>query len=124
MGSSSNSVISFGFKLVGAWCAVVLFTASQYSLIYTTTSGNPHWAGALQVAAVQWLPWLVVGPCVIALAQRFPLRGARWPRHLALHLIATAVVALIVTRSSGAAYLRNIHTVAIVYWLLVAGTGL
>jgi two-component system, LytTR family, sensor kinase len=124
MGLSSKSVISFVSRLLGAWCAVVLFTASQYSLIYTTTSGSPHWAGALRVAALQWLPWLVVGPCVIVLAQRFPLRGALWPRNLALHLIATLIVALIVTRSYGAAYLRNIHTVAIVYWLLVAGTHL
>lgn len=124
MGLSSKSVISFASKLVGAWCAVVLFTASQYSLIYTTTSGAPHWAGALRVAAVQWLPWLVVGPCVIVLAQRFPLRGALWPRNLALHLVATFIVAAIVTRSYGAAYLRNLHTVAIVYWLLVAGTHL
>src|SRR5215469_3140930 len=99
MGLSSKSVISFASKLVGVWCAVVLFTASQYSLVYTTTSGNPHWAGALRVAAVQWLPWLVVGPGVIVLAQRFPLRGAPWPRNLALHLVATFIVALIVTRS-------------------------
>jgi two-component system LytT family sensor kinase len=124
MGSSSKSVISFVSKLVGAWCAVVLFTASQYSLIYTTTSGSPHWAGALRVSAIQWLPWLVVGPCIIVLAQRFPLRGAHWPRNLTLHVLATFAVALIVTRSVGAAYLRNIHQVAIVYWLLVAGTHL
>ena len=124
MGSSSKSVISGASKLVGAWCAVVLFTASQYSLIYTTTSGDPHWAGALRVSALQWLPWLVVGPCVIVLAQRFPLRGGQWPRHLAVHLVATVLAAALVTQSYGAAFVRNIHTVAIVYWLLVAGTHL
>jgi two-component system LytT family sensor kinase len=124
MGSSSKSAISFVSRLLGAWCAVVLFTASQYSLIYTTTSGSPHWAGALRVSALQWLPWLVVGPCVILLAQRLPLRGASWPRNLGVHLITMFVVAAVVTRSSGVAYLRNIHQVAIVYWLLVAGTHL
>jgi len=41
-----------------------------------------------------------------------------------LHVLATFAVALIVTRSVGAAYLRNIHQVAIVYWVLVAGTHL
>lgn len=124
MGSSSKSVISFVSKLVGAWCAVVLFTASQYSLVYTTTSGNPHWAGALRVAALQWLPWLVVGPCVIVMAQRFPVRGAHWSRNLALHLVLTFTAGIIVTRSVGAAYLRNINQVVLVYWLLVAGTYL
>jgi len=124
MGLSSKSVISFVSKLVGAWCAVVLFTASQYSLIYTATGGAPHWLMALRVSALQWLPWLVVGPLVVLVARRFPLRGPGWPRHVAVHVLATLVVAAVVTRSFGAEFLRNIHTVAIVYWLLVAGTYL
>ncbi|HTD62901.1 MAG TPA: sensor histidine kinase [Gemmatimonadaceae bacterium] len=110
--------------LVGAWCAVVLFTASQYSLIYTATGGAAHFPMALRVSALQWLPWLVVGPCVVLLARRFPLRGAHWPQHLAIHLVATVVVAAVVTRSFGAAFLRNVHSEAIVYWLLVASTHL
>jgi two-component system LytT family sensor kinase len=132
MGSSSKSVISFASKLVGVWCAVVLFTSSQYSLIYTASGGAAHWLMALRVAALQWLPWLVVGPCVIALASRLPLRGPSWPSHLAVHLLATLIAAALVVvltlpatnRSFGAEYLRNVHSVAIVYWLLVAGTHL
>jgi hypothetical protein len=123
--------------LLASWGAVVLFTASQYSLIYTATGGEAHWWMALRVSVFQWLPWVILGPLVVALARRLPLRGAPWPWHLAVHLLAMlAVVAIVITlafalvalgappinRSFGAEYLRSLHSVAVVYWLIVAGT--
>lgn len=41
--------------------------------------------------AVRWLPWAVFAPAAIWLARRFPLRGRRWPVHLAV-LIAGCLV--------------------------------
>ena len=121
-----------GALLVSAWGAAVLFTASQYILIYTASGGPARWAPTLKIAAMQWLPWLFTAPGVVVLAQRMPLRGPHWLRHVAIHLAATFVVAAVVvilTRSTtaprgyGAEYLRSIHSVAVVYWLLVAGTA-
>lgn len=33
---------------------------------------------------VRWMPWAVCAPALIWLARRFPLRGRRWPVHLAI----------------------------------------
>jgi two-component system, LytTR family, sensor kinase len=121
---------------LGAWCAVVLFSTSQLILTYTTSGGPAYWGITLRVSAVQWLPWLIVAPIVIALARRFPLRGPHQLRHLLVHLVAAigvtaAVMAMTfgfralsgipLARSYGAEYLRSVHSLAVVYGLLVAG---
>ena len=127
-----------GALFVGAWGAAVLFTASQYILIYSASGGPARWGMTLKIAAIQWLPWLCTAPGVIILARRMPLRGPHWLRHVAVHVVATFVVAAVVialtlafrplsgnptaARAFGAEYLRSIHSVAVVYWLLVAGT--
>ncbi len=128
-----------GALLISAWGAAVLFTASQYILIYTASGGPARWGITLEISAIQWLPWLFTAPGVIALARRMPLRGPHWLRHAAIHLAATFVVAAVVIaltlafrplsgiptapHAYGAEYLRSIHSVAVVYWLLVAGTA-
>lgn len=128
-----------GALLVSVWGAAVLFTASQYILIYTASGGPARWGMTLKISAIQWLPWLVTAPGVVALARRMPLRGPHWLRHVAVHLAATFVVAAIVialtrafgplgggpasARAYGPEYLRSIHSVAVVYWLLVAGSA-
>ena len=121
---------------LGAWCAVVLFTTSQLILTYTTSGAPTRWGMTLRVSAIQWLPWLMAAPFVIALARRIPLRGPHRPRHLASHLVAVIVVTAAVmamtfvfralggiplTRSFGAEYLRSVHSLAVVYGLIVAG---
>jgi two-component system, LytTR family, sensor kinase len=123
--------------LLGGWCAVVLFTTSQLTLTYTAAGGPPYWQMTLRSSALQWLPWLVMAPLVIAFARRTPLRGAHRLRQVGIHLAATIAVAAIVvaltfavraldgnpiTRSYRAEYLRSIHSIAVVYWLLIAGS--
>jgi two-component system, LytTR family, sensor kinase len=121
---------------LGAWCAVVLFTTSQLILTYTTSGGPAYWGITLRVSAIQWLPWLIVAPIVIALARRFPLRGPHRLQHVVIHVVAAigvtaAVMAMTfvfrslggipLARSYGAEYLRSVHSLAVVYGLLVAG---
>jgi signal transduction histidine kinase len=122
--------------LLSGWCVVVLFTTSQLILTYTASGAPAYWGMTLKASAVQWLPWLLMAPVVIALAQRFPIRGPDRLRHVAFHLVASVVVAVVVmgmtfvfralsdnpfARSFGAEFLRSVHSLAVVYWLLVAG---
>lgn len=121
---------------LGAWCAVVLFTTSQLILTYTTSGAPADWGITLRVSAIQWLPWLVASPFVIAVARRLPLRGPHLLRHLMIHLVAAIAVSAAVmamtflfrslggiplSRSYAAEYLRSVHSLAVVYGLLVAG---
>lgn len=123
--------------LLGVWCAVVLFTTSQLTLTYTASGGPAYWQMTLRSSALQWLPWLFIAPFVIAFARRTPLRGAHRLRHVGINLVATIAVAAIVVaftfavralagdpiaRSYRAEYLRSVHSIAVVYWLLVAGS--
>jgi LytS/YehU family sensor histidine kinase len=44
---------------------------------------------------IQTLPWIPVTLVAIALTLRFPLGGASWPRHVALHLVAAAALSFV-----------------------------
>jgi len=44
---------------------------------------------AFRLALIAWTPYLLLAPLIWRLAQRFPLEGAVWRRHLWIHLPAT-----------------------------------
>jgi signal transduction histidine kinase len=72
--------------LAGLFFIVTLFfTTSNFFLylISTTEYRLSLWQDFL-LYAVRWLPWAVCAPGAIWLAHRFPLRGRRWPAHLAV----------------------------------------
>ena len=122
--------------MILGWAAVVLFTTSQLVLTYTATGGPAYWRATFRNSAIQWLPWALIAPAVVALALRRPMRSARVPKIVMAHVVAVfavaaAVVALTflfrmangnpITRTYRAEYLRSIHSIAVVYALLIVG---
>jgi len=122
--------------LIGAWAAVVLFTTSQLVLTYTATGGPAYWSATLRNSAIQWGPWLIVAPIVIAIALRVPAPALNRPWIILGYIggalaAAVVVVALAfvlrstfgtpITRPFRAEFLRNVHSIAVIYVLIVAG---
>jgi sensor histidine kinase YesM len=122
--------------VIAGWAAVVLFTTSQLVLTYTATGGPAYWRATFRNSAIQWLPWVLVAPAVITLALRRPMRSVRAPKLVLVHVlavfaVAAAVVALTflfriangnpIARTYRAEYLRSIHSIAVVYGLLIVG---
>jgi two-component system, LytTR family, sensor kinase len=121
---------------LAVWAVVVLFTVTQFILTYSASGNSVMFGMTLKVAVVQWLPWVVVAPPVLVLANAAPLRGARWPLHALLHVGAllagaAAIVTLtfVAQRAGGftirrtwtAEFLRSVHSIAVVYGLLLVG---
>ena len=72
--------------LAGLFFIVTLFFSTSNFFLYlisTTEYRLSLWQDFL-LYAVRWLPWAVCAPGAIWLAHRFPLRGRRWPAHLAV----------------------------------------
>ena len=114
----------------------MLFTTSQLVLTYTATGGPAYWRATFRNSAIQWLPWVFVAPVVIAVAMRSPMRSSRPAKLVLAHVLAVFVVAAVVvgltflfrifngnpiTRTFRAEYLRSIHSIAVVYALLIVG---
>jgi hypothetical protein len=121
---------------VGAWAAVVLFTTTQAVVVYTASGNPPNWLITLKFTALQWLPWLILAPVVVAIARRWPIRPPHVVLKVARHLGAAAAVAALVValyflaRSLGGApigrtyvaeLLRSVHSSVVVYAII---TGL
>jgi two-component system LytT family sensor kinase len=71
--------------LVGLFFIVTLFFTTSNFFYYRISTAEYRmslWQDFL-LYAVRWLPWAICAPAAIWLARRFPLRGRRWPAHLA-----------------------------------------
>ncbi len=80
------------FAVGAIWLLVALVWGSQTAL-GSTVMGNPTpFSRALISALVQTVPWIPVTLAIIALAVRFPITRDLWPRHVPLHLAASAVL--------------------------------
>ena len=72
--------------LAGLFFIVTLFFSTSNFFYYRLSNVQYRlslWQDFL-LYAVRWLPWAVCAPAAIWLARRFPLRGRRWPVHLAV----------------------------------------
>jgi signal transduction histidine kinase len=72
--------------LTGLFFIVTLFFTTSNFFVYLISKERYRlslWQDFL-LYAVRWLPWAVCAPAAIWLARRFPLRGRRWPAHLAV----------------------------------------
>jgi two-component system, LytTR family, sensor kinase len=79
------------------WTALALFFAASNSLTYRSTGRPANWALTIKRSLSEWWLWAALTPAIVWLARRFPLHGARlWP-HLAIHIVAGAVLALVKT---------------------------
>ncbi len=89
-----------GVCLVWTLAGVVL--AGQSALDVAMRGGRPT---PLSAAFIQTLPWIPVTLAAIWLAIRFPIRRERWAPTLAIHLIATVLLAFVANMIVVAAYM-------------------
>jgi hypothetical protein len=76
------------------WTALALFFAASNSLTYRSTGRPANWALTIKRSLSEWWLWAALTPVVFWLARRFPLHGARlWP-HVAIHVVAGAILAV------------------------------
>jgi signal transduction histidine kinase len=123
--------------LLAAWCVVVLFSVSQLVATYTAAGNPAYWGTTFRFTALQWVPWLVLAPLVIAFAQRVRLNRDRLSRSLAAHVAAALAVTVIavvasygirslagapIKRPFSAEFLRSVHSTVFVYALIVGAT--
>ena len=75
-----------------AWTMVGLLFAVRRIVLVKVQGMHASWvAGALEL--VYWYVWAAYTPLVIGLAKRFPLTGPRFVPHIAIHTIASLVMA-------------------------------
>lgn len=71
--------------LAGVFLLVTLFyTTSNFFISRLDSSHLLTLRQDFLLYAVRWLPWIFFAPAAIRLARRLPLRGRRWPGHLAI----------------------------------------
>jgi hypothetical protein len=81
-GAAKQQVLLWGMVL-GLWGLLVLAFAGQ--LVFT---GSLPWPDAIAISFRDWVPWLVLGPCVAWLATRFPLERENLAVSIPVHLVA------------------------------------
>ena len=117
-----------GWTLLGVFFATQTYLGAMYA-------GRPlTWAQAVSIALVAWYVRAAGAPLAVWLALRFPFRGRRWLRALAVHLPASLLVAvaeqmlyaILVQRLSWvpqrAAGNFELHMNVLIWWVVVAAT--
>src|SRR5215471_5525626 len=75
-----------------AWTIVGLLFTVQEIAVAKVHGGHVSWA-LVGVILVYWNVWAAYTPLVIGLAKRFPLTGPRFVPHIAIHAIASFLMA-------------------------------
>ena len=78
--------------IAAIWLAGGLFDASQTVLIMHAEGKHHPWPVLFGTELMSWLPWALVTPLVIRLAQRYPIVGGT---AVAIHLAAFAVISAV-----------------------------
>ncbi len=100
------------------WTVVVTVFAAQFYWLGVDWPIRIRWRDAFLRAVTEWLPWLVLAPPTLWLAERFRLERDKWLPGLWPHLIACVLVALVYQGLSrclelaGWFQIRSIHAVA------------
>jgi signal transduction histidine kinase len=70
------------------WTVLGLIDAGQFYVHVNYFRGRQiRWEEALVSGLADWYMWAALAPFVMALARRFPIEHANWPRRLLLHLL-------------------------------------
>ena len=79
--------------IVCAWTIVGLLFTVQEIVLAKVDGGHVNWVvfGALEL--IYWNVWAAFTPLVIGLAKRFPLTGPGLVRHIAIHAVASFLMA-------------------------------
>jgi signal transduction histidine kinase len=98
------------------WTALALFFAASNSLTYRSTGRPANWALTIKRSLSEWWLWAALTPVGFWLARRFPLHGTRlWP-HVAIHVVAGAILAVVKTAADR--LLFALLTGFWMYWLV------
>jgi two-component system, LytTR family, sensor kinase len=76
-----------------AWTIVGLLFAVRRVVLVKVQGTHVNWAVVGAIELVYWYVWAAYTPLVIGLAKRFPLTGPRFVPHVAIHTIASLVMA-------------------------------
>jgi len=76
-----------------AWTIVGLLFTVQEIAVAKVHGGHVSWVFVGVIELVYWNVWAALTPLVIALAKRFPLTGPRFVPHIAIHTIASFLMA-------------------------------
>src|ERR1043166_8402970 len=76
-----------------AWTTVGLLFTVQEIAVAKVHGGHVSWVLVGVIELVYWNAWAGVPPLVIALAKRFPWTGPRFVSHIAIHTIASFLMA-------------------------------
>jgi two-component system, LytTR family, sensor kinase len=72
-----------------------LFFATQFYYVMKAWGTPVEWGWVIPVRLWAWYEWGLLFLLVLWLGRRFPLAGGVWKRHLPLHLVAGAVIAVV-----------------------------
>ena len=128
--------------VVAAWVGASFLTASQVQLGLWMANRPPQpFTGLLLLHLIDWLPWALLVPVIVALRRRFPLKRGRLLRAIAFHLpfslsLGAALLLLsnvIASLSEGVALsdprfwpnyafflAMSLHGQVLTYWLILA----
>jgi two-component system, LytTR family, sensor kinase len=76
-----------------AWTIVGLLFTVQQIVLAKVDGEHVNWVIVSAIELVYWNVWAAYTPLVIGLAKRFPLTGARFVPHIAIHTIASVLIA-------------------------------
>jgi two-component system LytT family sensor kinase len=76
-----------------AWTIVGLLFTVQEIAVAKVHGGHVNWVFVGTIELVYWNVWAAYTPLVIHLAKRFPLTGPRFVSHIAIHTIASVMMA-------------------------------
>src|ERR1051326_4627918 len=80
-----------------AWTIVGLLFTVQEIAVAKVHGGHVSWVFVGVIELVYWNVWAAFSPLVIALAKRVPLTGTRFVSHIAIHTIASFLMAPMVS---------------------------
>jgi two-component system, LytTR family, sensor kinase len=118
--------------IAAAWTALALLFAVTTSLTYLSTGRPARWALTISMALADWGVWAVLTYPVLWLAGRMPLQRRTAWRNLPLHIVVSAVVAMLKVAADRwirrhafgfpVAYflISNLAPQIVIYWGLVA----
>ena len=85
------------FGLLVAGCAAFALVDLAHTALSLAAQGRPFDLPTALVSMAYILSWVALAPAAAALARRFPIQGARWPAHLAVHFLAAFAAEALVT---------------------------
>jgi len=81
--------------ILGVWLTIGLLTTQFSYLALQRTNSPASWTALFAANLFSVLLWSAFTPIIVWLAWRFPPQGRRWVRHVAIHIVACVVLAVV-----------------------------